>query len=903
MTDILWLGAAGADQVDAVGGKAARLSSLVGQGLPVPTGFAVTTDAYARFFALNDLDSKSAAAERAADLDKAADALRDAIIAGALPDEIAAQIRRAYAVLGEDCAVAVRSSGTAEDLADASFAGIYATELNIRGIDALLDAVRRCWASMWTAGAIKYRRDLGAEGPPPRIAVLVQEMIPADVAGVAFIGNPLTARADEIVVNASWGLGESVVSGAVEPDEFVLDLDSLKVKHRRQGAKETRIDGTREGSGVEAASGSPDGYCLSDAQLRELGELSRKVSRMAGGLPQDIEWAISGDTLSLLQARPVTGVAFTWNEDLDRWQSAPEDDQAIWTRAFADEFWNGGVTPLFYSVRGQEADLAHRAAWRSWKVKGGDVIRRWKYFGGTIYYNSAIDETFVSQLYPTWLRPGALGYVHPSRRDQVLNAPFSWFPLLRAFLRVQFRQPRRSLGRWIGSSYALIAAQTEAARGPGSEALQALSDDQLKRQTDRQIEVFVEALDLQLTGNYLYLLPALTLLGLVMAKWYKGDNAFAMQDIISGLPKRNVIAEENTDLHEMVLALRQSPRLLALFEQHRGADFLRQLPASDEGRAFLARYEAFQARYGHRGHQDRDIYFARRSEDVMINDRALRLLLTVGGGEHPHLVEERLVARREQATREVEERIRDLPWGRLKLATFRRLLSTIHEHLILREDTRDHSDRITMSKKRCLAEIGRRLVERGVLERERDYFFLSKQELFDLLDGDDRIALARSKVRSRGDVFDRFLAQDAIPPLYLKGDRPLAEPSGDAAGDGLSGTPINRGSYSGPARVVPSLDQIGRIVEGDILVCTATDPGWSPVFLVIKGLVMETGGLLSHGSSLAREYGIPAIALPGAMKLIEDGATITVDGDAGTITIVPAGAAVAGGQETLSATP
>lgn len=896
MNHILWLGAEGGDQVDTAGSKAARLSLLVGQGLPVPAGFAVTTEAYARFFAQHDLDGMSAAAEHAADLDAAAGALRSAIMAAALPDEIAAQIRQAYSVLGQDCAVAVRSSGTAEDLADASFAGIYATELNIRGIDPLLDAVRGCWASMWTAGAIKYRRDLGAEGPPPRIAVLVQEMVPADVAGVAFIGNPLTARADEIVVNASWGLGESVVSGAVEPDEFILDLETLKVKRRRLGAKETRIVGVQEGSGIASVSGTTDGYCLSDAQLRELGELSRKVSRMAGGLPQDIEWAIAGGRLSLLQARPVTGVAFTWNEDLDRWQTAPEDDEAIWTRAFADEFWNGGVTPLFYSVRGQEADQAHRAAWRSWKVKGGEVIRRWKYFGGTIYYNSAIDETFVSQLYPKWLRPGALGYVHPSRREQVLNAPFSWVPLLRAFLRVQFRQPRRSLGRWIGSSYALIAAQAEAARGPGNEALHALSDDQLKRQTDRQIEVFVEALDLQLTGNYLYLLPALTLLGLVMAKWYKGDNAFAMQDIISGLPKRNVIAEENTDLHEMVLALRQSPHLLALFERHEGADFLRQLPLSAEGRAFLARYDAFQARYGHRGHQDRDIYFARRSEEVMINDRALRLLLKVGGGEHPHLVEERLSARRQEATRDVEDRIRRLPWGRLKLAAFRRLLSTIHEHLILREDTRDHSDRITMSKKRCLAEIGRRLVERGILEGGRDYFFLAKQELFDLLDGDDRIALARSKVRARADVFDRFLAQAAAPPLYLKGDLPLAEPSGEVTGDGLSGTPINRGTYTGPARVVASLDQIGRIVEGDILICTATDPGWSPVFLVIKGLVMETGGLLSHGSSLAREYGIPAIALPRAMKLIEDGTMITVDGDAGTICARPAGMAAAAEQ-------
>jgi rifampicin phosphotransferase len=844
--NIVWLGEDGSDDPELVGSKAARLAQLLRQKLPVPAGFVVTTNVYAR----------ATGGESPGD--------------GALRPAIVQEISEAYTQLGAGGAVAVRSSATAEDLAGASFAGLYDTVLNVKGADDVVAAVRSCWRSMLTPRAVEYRRDMGIDAAP-RMAVLVQTMVPARAAGVLFVGNPRSARADEIVVNASWGLGEGVVSGAVDPDELVLDRDTLRIKSRTLGAKD-------EG---------PPGYCLTDAEVRELGALGCRVARLSGDLPQDIEWALADGKLWLLQARPVTGVAFTWDEDLDRWQTTPEDDQAIWTRAFSDDVWNGGVTPLFYSVRGKEAQDAQRAAWSFWNVEGGPRIRWWKYFGGTIYYNTAVDETLVGQMYPPWLRPGAVGYVHPSRRQQVIDEPFSWAKVIRAYLKVQILQPRRNVFSWVNTTYRQFDQQLDAANGPGVEELRAMSDAALKRQVDRQIAVFMEALDLQLTGNYLYMLPVLTLLGTLLAKWYTEGDPFVLQDLITGLPRRSVIAEENDELWALAETIRSSDELRALFEQHAGTEFLEAVTVSQAGHAYRARYDAFLARYAHRGHQDRDIYFARRSDDAMIDDQAIRILVKVVTDVSPRDNEARLARRREEVTEQVAASLRRQPWGFVRVAAFRRLLASAHTLLTLREDTRANADRMTQAKKRCLTEVGRRLVERGVLEHTRDFYFLSKLELFDLLDGDERVELARAKVRARADVFDRFLAKELVPPLYLRGDEPMEEDAPadaiDAPDDGLRGIPVNRGVHKGRARVLRSLNEIGRIEEGDILVCSATDPGWSPVFFVIGGLVMETGGLLSHGSSLAREYGIPAVVLPGAMRLVEDGASITVDGNTGTV--------------------
>jgi rifampicin phosphotransferase len=227
--------------------------------------------------------------------------------------------------------------------------------------------------------------------------------------------------------------------------------------------------------------------------------------------------------------------------------------------------------------------------------------------------------------------------------------------------------------------------------------------------------------------------------------------------------------------------------------------------------------------------------------------------------------------------------------GFAKIRIFKLVLHHVYRFLQVRDDERHYIDRITWSKKKALLEISRRLIDRGVLDNPDDYFFLSKQELYELLNGrrDDR--LTRAKIAGRRANFERFDKKLVIPPAFLQcGERIDLEQKSDinVKTDGvLRGLGTSRGTISGPARIIKSLEEIGRIKQGDILVCQATDPGWTPVFLVIAGLVLETGGMLAHGSCLSREYGLPAVQLRNAMNLITEGAMITVDGETGSVTV------------------
>jgi pyruvate,water dikinase len=350
----------GSDVSALVGGKGCNLGRCVQAGFPVPPGFTVTTDAYKVFLrrtALADLIQKSldeADYEDAADLEMRMSQVRAAVAATSLPETLATEICNAYAELGSDALVAVRSSGTAEDLAEASFAGMHDSFLNVRGADALVDAVRQCWESLWTGRAVAYRHRSGlGDVTSLGMAVVVQTMVASDVSGVMFTANPITTATDELVINASWGLGELIVQGAVTPDEYVVkavrplavgfdkqyrpaagEPPALKLKARTVGTKEQRMVRDSEiGHGnrtVEVPPAERVIPTLSDDQVLELATLGRRVQTFYEDMPQDIEWAFSKGVFYLLQSRPITGVAFDWAADMESCEWAPDDEKALW---------------------------------------------------------------------------------------------------------------------------------------------------------------------------------------------------------------------------------------------------------------------------------------------------------------------------------------------------------------------------------------------------------------------------------------------------------------------------------------------------------------------------------------------------------------------------------------------
>ncbi|HEX5500076.1 MAG TPA: PEP/pyruvate-binding domain-containing protein, partial [Thermomicrobiales bacterium] len=334
-----------------VGGKGASLARMAAAGLPVPPGFLLTTEAYRRFVQANDLQpaieaASGAASDDPAGLDRASAAIASLFQGGAMPAAIDAALRRAYAALGGEPAVAARSSATAEDLPEFSFAGQQETVLNVRGDAALVAATRRCWESLWTARAIGYRRRMEIDQRTVAMGVVVQTMLAPSVAGVVFTANPATGDRGELLVNASYGLGEAIVSGQVTPDSYVLERAGLGVQERAVGEKAIEIVATG-GQGTTSEAVSPERRrrpALSDEQLRRLGELAIEVETLFGGAPQDIEWALADGTFWVLQARPITNLPPAPLAEA-RWE--PPTPGTAWIRRQVVEHMPGPLSPLF----------------------------------------------------------------------------------------------------------------------------------------------------------------------------------------------------------------------------------------------------------------------------------------------------------------------------------------------------------------------------------------------------------------------------------------------------------------------------------------------------------------------------------------------------------------------------
>lgn len=900
MAGIIRFADPGAQERALVGGKAASLGRLVEAGFPVPPGFTVSTELYAAFLAENGLDEEIAArvpqldyadAER---LERQTAEIRALIHERPISAEATAAIVGAYRELGEEVYVAVRSSGTAEDMAEASFAGLHDTYLDIRGADAVVDAVRRCWASLWTARCVSYRENAGIDHGGALIAVVVQTMVSSEVAGVMFTANPLTQRTDQIVVNVSWGLGEGIVSGILTPDEYVVDQRTLAVVDRTLGSKEVEVVRAPGGTGtvteqVDAARRAR--YTLDDGQVAELARLGLRVQRHYDGLPQDMEWALADGRLYLLQARDITGAEFTWDEDVERWQTAPDDPDTVWSHTWAEAYWAGAVSPLFYSVRARELRDSDDELFKLWGFDDLRSMRRFKYRRSTVYFSSDADRLYYRYIVPPMLRRGTVANLPPEWREQAAEAPFDLFKALRMHARIELLEKRRGPFGFMKAVYALLDKGTAEADGPTAEQLRQMSDAELARNLEHKMDLARQFLTILRPGFHVYAAATLALLNKMLEAWYTGDNEYAFQDLISGLPRRTIMIEEDIAMWRVAEALRASELLTKLIGEHDAEGFFAALEEHEEGRAFLALYRRELAEpHGHRGHADRDIWYTRRCEDPSLDHQALRTLLNAGPGPSPEEREHRLVARREQVTREVLDNLREGTLGAVKVEVFKGVLSYVHRFLVLRDDERHYMDRVTMAKKRSLQELGRRLVERGLLAREDDFYFLSLEELDELQRGTASMPLVRAKVDGRRRVFERYNARRENAPAYLRGNTPAPEldPASADDGDGttMRGAGTSRGTVTGRARIVPELAQIGRLEKGDILVCNGTDPGWASVFTIIGGLILEHGGMLAHGSCLSREYGLPAVTLPNAMARIADGATITVDGDTGEVTVV-----------------
>ena len=909
MSRVLRFDEPGALDQAAVGGKGVNLARMAQAGLPVPPGFCVSTRAYRDFLAIGGLGARISeiAAGIPADgrsaLEAAASEIRQAILDAPLPDGIAEEIAAAYAALGGF--VAVRSSGTAEDLAEASFAGQHDTYLDVLGTDDVVDAVKRCWSSLWTERAVGYRRTHGFAHDQVLISVVVQRMVSSEVSGVMFTANPLTSATDEIVINATWGLGEALVQGLVTPDEVVVQTKALttpmRVIERTTGLKELRIvRDAQSGSGVveqDSPAAERERDTLTDAESLELAQLGLDVQDYYGGFPQDIEWARADGEFFLVQSRPITGVEFSWDADVDALCEQDDPIDAVWTRAFSDSIMNGIVTPSQYSTR--FPPFSHRFFRKMHSDFGfADIgaMRHHKFWKGEAYYNVRPEMEWIKRMVWPPMRPLFLDFVPPAWHQEVLDAPFDLAAFIGAMKHWHEVSPDTT-PYGFPPVFKVWNEERIDSEGLPYERLRELSDQELVDYCRQIISIEGEWGDVIYAPYFATLRLSIAAMWWIVGNWYadgadsaEGDVNATFTTLLGGTSKRTGTQIENSGLQDLVEEIRGSAALTAALNEHEDGDFFTHLETFDEGRAFLGRYVPWMTKFGHRGQSDRDYWYARRSEDPSIDYRAFKVMLQSEPG-HIERREAELNANRINTAEAICTRLRAQPNGALKVELFTAVHKLAIDYMAIRDDERFRpTDSIMHAYKRGGLVLGERLHANGLLDEVMDVWFLADWELYAVVeDGLTELTpLLKAKIAARKRDGLRTLDKTANLPMFLQRNRPvdLDHAAGEQAEGVFRGSPTSSGIVTGTARVLHNHAEMGRVAHGEILVTHSTDPGWNPVFAVIKAVIVETGGMLSHASCLAREYGFPAVFLPGATKLIDDGATITVDGDTGTVTVV-----------------
>jgi phosphohistidine swiveling domain-containing protein len=822
------------------GGKAANLGQLAAADFAVPDGFVLTTQAYALAAAAAGIDTSEP--------EDAADRLRSLDV----PPAIATAALEAYRALGSG-AVAVRSSATAEDLPDASFAGQQDTYLGVTGDEAVLDAIRRCWASLWNERAVTYRRDQHIDDAGIGLAVLVQRMVEARAAGVLFTADPMTGRRGRAVIDAAAGLGDAVVSGSVDPDHYTADPTSGEVLERR-------VRG--------------DQPVLADAQVRELATIGTRIERQFGN-PQDIEFAFDGDgRLWIVQSRPVTTL-FPLPE-------RPAGDESALRVYFCASVAQGYFEPI--TPMGQEPfhriGEAVAGAFARGRRDGGSIRSPLVEAGGRLFVDvtPALRDPLGREV---MMRLTALG---EARSSVVLRR-----------LAVDPRFVLRT-GSRLGS--VRLVVPVIARSGVPLYALRLLlSPDRVRERYIREIEratriepsatatssARLDAVEELMRSAPPFLFPRL--LGLVVAgglaylvagRLLRGRATEAeLQTLTRGLP-HNPTTEMDLALWGMTTDIRTDPASRSALLGRSAPE----LAAAYRGGTLPPRLQdglaAFLARYGFRSVGEIDLGVPRWSEDPSHLLGAIANYLQLD--EETHAPDQQF----ERSAREAEQMVATL-LGRVRgprRSVLRFLLGRVRALMGSRELPKyTLIRRLFTPIREILQPVGQDLAASGWLASPADIYFLTLAEARQAVDGAD----LRETVAMRRGAHARELTRRRVPRILLSDGTDAEIALVDVPNGALRGSPASPGSVTAAARVI-LLPHGARLEPGEILVAPSTDPGWTPLFLTAGGLVMEMGGMMSHGAVVAREYGIPAVVgVAGATERITTGDEITVDGSTGVV--------------------
>jgi phosphohistidine swiveling domain-containing protein len=884
------------DSLERLGGKGRSLSRMARAGFDVPGGFHVTTSAYRRFVADNDLQEKildlvrPVITEGTLSFQQASESIAQLFADNELSENTVAEIRAAYEALDGTQSVAVRSSANAEDLPDLSFAGQQETYLNVCGADAVVAAVRNCWASLWTARAISYRHEMGIDNEIVAMAVVVQTMVPSQISGILFTANPADGDRSEMIVNCSFGLGEAVVSGQVTPDTFIVDHDSRGTKKTVIGAKEQMIvpdgvHGTRMEDVSESERAVPS---LSEAALSELASLAIDVENEFEGVPQDIEWAIADGKLWLLQARPITNLPGPPPKDVG-W---PEIPGAQLLKRQVAENMPDPLSPLF-------EDLYLRAIFdaQSWPEDwewNGRLTKNWlKNFVVTtvngyayqpIYHDSGKDWKAL---------------MNKHHKEQV---KLPWYRnLKRAFSMKEFMIEDMKRGPQHGI-YLLARAFRTIRKSP---AIVTWEKQQLPDYLSA-IERYQQLDPMLVTGEELLSgLKALTdaeagywqALRSVIGTAKMTDGGFQMfleknapdeglisGTFLSGFVSRTLDADvamraiadrirDNRSLYELTIITPLS-RLRDALQHH------------PDGKPVLAAIDEYLHDYG-RQVFNLDLVEPTLAEEPLPFLMSLKALVRDAGYD--------LASRQKRVAKTRRSKfLHALKFfkGRQRVE-FLRLYWTARINYPSREEALFYMGLAWSTFRPWALELGRRLVAVDTLSQPDDVFYLTSEDLRAAMEG-------RTEDRAMPELKDKAAEQRSLRALRFRMSQPQAIPplkddkgpystirSNEEDEHVLRGFAVSPGTVTGIASVIMTPNEFSQMKPDSILVCPLTTPAWTQLFPHAKGLVTDIGSILAHGSIVAREYGIPAVlGIGDATRRVKSGQMISVDGDRGVVTIL-----------------
>ncbi len=869
----------GATDVGLVGGKGANLGEMTRAGLPVPPGFCLTAQAYHTFvettrmgetirgiLAKKKMDSPE-------DVEAKAAQIRQLLNQQPVPAEIAAQVLTAYRVLGRELdgsgqqsiAVAVRSSATAEDLPTASFAGQQDTYLNVRGDDDLLEHVRQCWASLWTARAVTYRAQQGFDHLRVGLAVVVQAMIASEISGILFTANPINSRRDEAVVNASWGLGEAIVSGLVTPDTWVVRKSDNAILSREIAVKSLAIEYSGERGTAERAVPAErrDIPALGDAQVAALVSLGGRIESHYGS-PMDIEWGYVNDKFYVLQARAITTL-----REPSALPPKGEYDRSMFLEIFPDPLSPAilsAIEPLFQSMLDFTFETMGFTPPREIQAIG-------VFYNQPYFHREYITAVFQPLRAPLRERLVAQLIQPFGKHESALQVDWSisFLRMMARLLWFMVRFPPQLPG--IVSRY--------------RQEVGAVAALPLDRLSDREVMARIRELVFGTVSrllNYDYLMIALIgityqMLGAWLQRYFGAESDEMRAKLISGVTG-NMTMETNKRLWDLAQVAKASPTVRAVLRGG-GADMRGKLEQTKQGQEFLKELDRFLAEYGHREIR-MDIFYPTWIEDPTPVLAFVRQYLDVPESQSPYRQQERLVKQREELARTVQARVRQDLLGRVVLwPIFRMVLGHTQAHTRERDTMHFEFTRVFPPFRRLLLELGRRWTTQGILTQPEDIFFLTLEEITQLAESPHPM---QETVKERRAQLERSRSR-AAPSKIRDGAEVLPETAGAGAVEGgLRGIAGSPGTVKGIARVIRGPEEFDKLQNGDILVAPLTNPVWTPLFAIAGGLVTEVGGILSHGAIVAREYGIPAVmAVPDATRSLQDGQQLTVDGNKGVV--------------------